>query len=106
MYIFGMASIDPALLELITELSAAKRNWDQICDLFHIPKNERQKSHVPDQIIERIKTYLTSHIARRSITERETGAAFHTPSPPPLQDPTIINTGTNGVESPDTHEKT
>lgn len=86
-------AVSKEILELITQLSverdAYKQNWDAICNEFKIPEDSRLLPHVPTQIIERIHTYLTGYVGRRSVAERENGAAFRDTPPPPnlLKDP-------------------
>lgn len=77
------------IFKLLEDLFARNKNYDQICDLFGIPKEERSGSFVGSQIIERIKTYQTAYTIRKSIHERETGAAFHQPGTIELKDPEI-----------------
>jgi len=92
--------VSQEILDLITQLSserdAYKRNWDALCDEFSVPESDRKLPHVPRQIIERIHTYLTGYTTRRSIVERENGAAFRSPPPPPdtTKDPVTTLTDT------------
>jgi hypothetical protein len=81
-----MAVADPSVMSILSDLFARNRNYDRICDFFKIPQERRLDSDIADQIIERINQYLTSYIGRRSIAERESGAAFKSPEPAPLPD--------------------
>lgn len=77
--------VTPEIMELLTQLAEERNSYkrfvDEICEMFSVPEKDRLKPYVAGQIKERIRTYLTVYITRRSLVERETGAAF---TPPPL----------------------
>lgn len=78
----------PEVLEILAQLAEErnkyKRGWDAVCDEFKIPQEDRLKDATPRFVIERLHTYLTGYIMRKSVVERETGAAFRDPTPPTL----------------------
>jgi hypothetical protein len=76
-------------VSLLTELFNYRREYFLICDEFKIPLERRVESSIAKSIIERIHQYLTSYVMRRSIAERENGAAFPTPPAVVITDPEI-----------------
>lgn len=82
-----MSDISPEIVDLLAELLDYRENWFKLCKYFKVSPDDRRAFYKADQMIERINTYLTSYVGRRSIDERESGAAFRDPTPTPLPDP-------------------
>jgi len=78
--------------EMMEELLDYKANWFTIADEFKIPLDERRDPKKAGQVVERMHTYLSGYVGRRSIAERENGAAFVDPKLTPLLDPDIDKT--------------
>lgn len=76
-------------IDQLRDLLNKARNYDVICDAFKIAEEKRGESYIPDQIMERVRTYMSGYIGRRSLEEKENGAAFIDPTPLPLQDPNL-----------------
>lgn len=73
--------------EELTDLLNYKREYFKICELFKIPLQQRSWPNVGAAVIERVHTYITSYIAKRSLTERDNGAAFPPLEPVTIEDP-------------------
>lgn len=73
--------------EELTDLLNYKREYFKICDEFKVPVQQRGWPTVGRNIIERIHTYLTAYVGRRSIAEKEVGSAFRDGPPPEILDP-------------------
>lgn len=68
------------------KLYACYANLGEILSAFGIAEKDWSHPAVPEMILERVRTYQSGFILRKSIQERESGAAFRTPSttPPPI----------------------
>lgn len=83
--------MDPEFITIevsaLTDLLDCKREYNKICDEFKMNPEDRSKNGAADAILERVHTFLTGYILRRSVTERENGAAFRQTAPIEVKDP-------------------
>jgi hypothetical protein len=82
--------------DILRNLLNKAYNYDKICDLFQIPEEKRTDPSIHLQVTERFKTYVTGYMGRKSLYERDTGAAFEEPKLQQLPDPDF--TGFEGDE--------
>lgn len=76
-------------VDFLTLLLNYRREYFILCEEFKIPDQRRSEKGIAVAIIERVHTYLTSYVARKSIAERENGAAFRASPPVVVQDPVV-----------------
>lgn len=63
-------------VDRLTTLLNYRKEYFKLCDLFNIPPDIRDYPNAGDNIIERIKTYQTGYILRKSAAEKELNTAF------------------------------
>ena len=73
----------------LTRLLDIRREHFKVCGIFNIPVEQRGEEWVGKGIIERINTYITGYIMRKSVAEKELGAAFREEINVKIQDPVL-----------------
>lgn len=76
-------------IQFLTDLLNIRREHFKVCETFAIPVEKRGEAWVGDGINERIRTYLTAYNIKKSIVERENGAAFRDKLAPAISDPVL-----------------
>lgn len=74
-------------LDELQELLCYRKEFNAVCDLFNIPPSIRHYPNTAKNIIERIKTYQTGYLLRKSAADKENQLAFDELPEPQLQDP-------------------